>query len=434
MRKILIGFILIFQAILVFAQSDEMITNDIEYIVGEKETILDKASDYIAKKTKIGQNSHIFPIVGYNDNDTWMLGFNYGYHSRTTVNGFSYKFSPLYSFELQEVVGTAKVDYSTKISNDKSMKFSVDGKTYHEFFNEQRPELTSRYFRITPSVILSLDTQDPRRQKQFFINGHVIGNEILLFNSSGAYIDKQIETTIIPQIGFSYHEFDDVLTKNAQIVAEYQHYNTDDYYLKATAAYEYSIEIAPKKQFYVRTFISGHILNTQRNSSNYQNYFTRGSIAMIQQGFNDYTYSETFLARQAQDGFQNNQISIANGGGFKTAIGSAYGFAMSNSFAAAVNTRIDIPFLHPNLPLSIYFDAGTYSTNLLTGDNAQKLMFNGGLSLRLFDVINVYLPIVYSKNLHDIFVSEHDSFFSRVTFSIRPYTFNRKNVTFNQFF
>ena len=159
-------------------------------------------------------------------------------------------------------------------------------------------------------------------------------------------------------------------------------------------------------------------MNSQRFSSSFQNIFTRGSIALIHQGFNDYTYDETFLSRQNQTGFQNDQISLKSGGGFKTPVGSAYGIGMSNHFAASFGFSSDIPFRLPKwIPLRAYFDIGSYST-YSNEKFKNNIIYNGGLSLHYRDICAIYLPLIFSDNLGSIYKSEHKSFFSRISFSI----------------
>lgn len=433
MRFIYIVIIVCLKFAIGQAQTEESRNLQHDDLMSSNGTILDSLSDFVARKTYIGRHAYMMPMLGYNDSDSWMLGMYMVQQKGNSKKGIHYRISPFYSFDQKQIVGMGNVSYMAPLRGDRSLAFSANFRSFHEW-NSDVLDASLRYIRISPKLALSLHTDDPLEELQLFATTHIIDNEFLIFDSNSTFLGKANKTSVIPQLGLSFHKFDDVITKNGSVILEYQKYG-DDAYLKATATYEYSIEIAPKKQFYVRSFIAGHIFNSQRNSNSYNNIFTRGSIAMIQHGFNDYTYSETFLGRQNQDGFQDNQISMVGGGGFKTAIGSAYSFGMSNNYAAAINARLDIPFFAEYFPLSMYFDVGTFATrNPLTSQKENNIMFNGGLSFTFFDVVTMYLPLVYSNQLHDIFVSQHEGIFSRITFSIRPFTFNRKNITINQFF
>jgi hypothetical protein len=144
---------------------------------------------------------------------------------------------------------------------------------------------------------------------------------------------------------------------------------------------------------------------------------TKGSIALIQHGFNDYTYDEFYFSRQNQNQLFDDQVSMVNGGGFKTPVGSAHSIGMSNNFAAAVNFSADLPIMKSWSPFRIYFDIGTYST--YTGDAFKNnVMYNGGLSFHLKDILAIHFPLVYSEELGNIYKGQHKTFFSKISFSM----------------
>ena len=113
-----------------------------------------------------------------------------------------------------------------------------------------------------------------------------------------------------------------------------------------------------------------------------------------------------------------------NGGGFKTPVGSQFSIGTSNNFAAALNTSIDLPFRQSWFPIRAYFDIGTASVK--EGDKfVNRWMYNGGLSLNFDDIFAIHCPLIYSKDLGNIYKEVHKSFFSRLSFSVN---LNRVNL------
>ena len=113
----------------------------------------------------------------------------------------------------------------------------------------------------------------------------------------------------------------------------------------------------PNKNFYFRVFTSGFLTNTNKDVLGR----TLGSIALIYDGVSDYIYDEYFFSRQNQNLLYDDQVSLVNGGGFKTPVGSQFSIGTSNNFAAALNTSIDLPFRQSWFPIRAYFDIGTAS-------------------------------------------------------------------------
>jgi hypothetical protein len=163
------------------------------------------------------------------------------------------------------------------------------------------------------------------------------------------------------------------------------------------------------------------LANTNRNILSQ----TIGSIALIYDGYNDYRYDEYFFSRQNQNLLFDDQVSLSNGGGFKTPVGGSKfsSFANSNNFAASLNASVDLPFSQPWFPLRAYFDLGTYTSS--NGDKfTNNWMYNGGFSLNFSDIVAIHCPLIYSKDLGNLYKEVHKTFFSRLSFTINLHKLN----------
>ena len=85
-------------------------------------------------------------------------------------------------------------------------------------------------------------------------------------------------------------------------------------FVKLSAAFEQTWRTSMKRNFRFDSWASKFISNDERQSTNYSDYITKGSIALIAQGWNDYAYDGVFVARKNQNGILNNQTGNLGGG------------------------------------------------------------------------------------------------------------------------
>ena len=124
-------------------------------------------------------------------------------------------------------------------------------------------------------------------------------------------------------------------------------------------------------------------MNTERKSNSYQNVFTRGSIALIEHGFNDYTYNETFLLDRIKADFKTikwveHKVEVS-----KLPLVQLYNIGMSNSFAASLNVEFDLP-LPKFLPLGILHWCRHIFYVQCQSKRQNNTIYNSGLYLNLF--------------------------------------------------
>lgn len=136
----------------------------------------------------------------------------------------------------------------------------------------------------------------------------------------------------------------------------------------------------------------------------------------VPKGYEDYTYSNYFFGRNEFEGFSSQQVMMRDGG-FKVRtdlLSDKVG--KTDDWLGALNFTAT---LHPKLPVKIFADIGTYSEAWKTSD-VSRLLFDAGFQVSLLrDIINVYIPVVYSKVYRDYFRSyPNNNFGQRISFSI----------------
>ncbi|MEO9209542.1 MAG: M1 family metallopeptidase, partial [Ginsengibacter sp.] len=188
----------------------------------------------------------------------------------------------------------------------------------------------------------------------------------------------------------------------------------------------------------VRVFAGKFIYLGDKNISNQYKY-KRYQLNMTgPNGYEDYTYSNYFVGRNEFNTTPSQQIMMRDGG-FKVRtdmLNSKVG--QSDNWLTAINFNTDFPKdLNPlqvlpfNIPLKVFADVGTYAEAWEKDAPTEKFIFDAGLQFSLFnDMINIYVPIVYSKVYNQYFKStipKDERFRKNISFSIdiQKFSFNR---------
>jgi hypothetical protein len=140
-------------------------------------------------------------------------------------------------------------------------------------------------------------------------------------------------------------------------------------------------------------------------------------------GDEDYTYSNYFFGRNEHDGFASQQIMMRDGD-LKLRTDLFQGLqGRSDNWVASMNLNTTLPNkLFPfKLPIKIFLDVGTYAEAWDKNSTSSRFLYVSGLQLSILkNIINVYAPILYSKEFKDQLktVPEENTFFKKISFSI----------------
>ncbi|MBK8670925.1 MAG: hypothetical protein IPN89_16345 [Saprospiraceae bacterium] len=356
-----------------------------------------------------------FPL--YNNNDGLMAGATFTNSNFKNPKNLSFAITPAYSFVNKKLLGQAWVRYDHLLKLKAFRKISLHGGIKSWDMNRNKKlDYSLRYVRFDPAVTIHFRQNCvTESRKELTMKAFVINEEFAEFESANVLKGIKNKASLIFRLEYNFNRKSALSSTGFRVSTEQQSYD-GEHYIKLSNELKQRIQYAHKKNLYFRVFAAGFIVNTQRQSPSYQNVFTKGSIALIHQGFNDYTYDEYFFSRQNQNGLYDDQTSLINGGGFKTPAGSAYSIGMSNNFAASLNFSADFPIKPKWLPLRLYFDLGTYSTYSNDKFN-NNVIYNGGLSLNINDIFSLNCPLFYSAELGNIYKGQHRNFISRLSFS-----------------
>jgi len=372
---------------------------------------------------------YFLPTIGYNSSDGGQLGLAL-YNSTFPGKRLKWALSPSYGFNTGGPVGEGWVSYDHYLKSEtfRKLQYKLNVKTY-SFQDSEVFEKPLRYVRISPHVSLHFQhTAQSQKYSKVYFKPIFINEERPIFSEDEVSISNRTSTLF--RLGYERYNFWNLGPSEILANLEYQPYTNDvdqrHHYLKLTASYAKSFFYAPTRSVDFRVWSAYFISNSQRGSNNFDGTFARGTAALIHQGFNDYAYDDYFFNRANQNASLDNQIGY-QGGGFKTPFGSQYSIGQTNDFAFSLNVKSNLPIKTPKIfPLKLFFDLGYYTANETAEAPLEgQSFYSGGVMLEYGSgLFSIYLPLVNSQVLNDIYENEGIGILGRISFRIDLLRFN----------
>lgn len=147
-------------------------------------------------------------------------------------------------------------------------------------------------------------------------------------------------------------------------------------------------------------------------------------------GYEDYTYSNYFLGRNEFTGLSSQQLAMRDGAFKVRSDLLASKIGKTDNWLASLNLTTDFP--RQFNPVKVFLDIGTYADAWQKNSPTGKFIYDAGLQFSVIkNLVNIYVPILYSKVYSDYFkstITEH-RFWKNISFSI-----DIQNFRFNKFF
>ena len=399
------------------------------------------AAFFSLKKTD--KHNYIFasPAVGYNFYDKFMFGLLL--HNYTLPqNKLQFVVAPMYAAKIKQINGLGRLSYTLYPgTNGQKFEIAIAGETftgdnYKDSASIVHPQ---RFSKIVPSLKYVFANKNPRSSVTKFIQWktYLINEQQLLFTRDTVNLTDVItfptKSRYVNQLQFVI-ENNRVLYpyKGALQVEQGDGFArvafTGNYYFNYAKGGGMNVRLFAGKFFYLgdKTFIK------QFETDRYQLNMTGPK------GYEDYTYSNYFVGRNEFDKFSNQQIMIRDGG-FKVRtdylsnkIGKTDDWLVAANFTTTIPKNINpLSILPFKLPLKVFLDIGTYADawkkNAVTG----RIIYDAGLQLSLFkDVVNIYVPLLYSTVYKDYFKSTipENRFIKNIAFSVDFQNINLKKL------
>lgn len=352
----------------------------------------------------------LMPWVGWNNAGKTMLGMAL-YNPPFPPRKFQVFLLPGYAFGSRHFVGLANLAYHfypggriPKITISTGLKL---------FDNDIQPEyaVQPRFYRIMPKIKAELSTNSISFHHNISVRTLFTGVETGVYDEFHNLTDKTWDRHIIHELAYEGEQFALPRPFHYKIALETQQYNDvydqPQHYVRSTVEWLQQLYYQPKRKFTYRFFAGFFLNNSVRNST-----VAPTAISLNPQGFNDYKFDETFLARGGGAGFLGRQVG-RNEGGFKGAFGAAYAAVLGNSniFAASVNLKTDLPKKWTlGAPVKPYFDLGYFKDGTPLGEGrpaSDEWLWNGGFELEFFKGgLEIYFPLFSSDNLKNLYCEQ----------------------------
>lgn len=379
------------------------------------------------------KHNYIFasPAIGYNFYDKLMLGVLV--HNYTLpLNKFQFVVAPMYGTKSKQFNGIGRLSYSLYPGNNgQKLELAIAGASFSgdNFTDSTNTTHTQRFSKIVPSLKYVFANKNPRSSITKFIQWKtfLINEQGLLFTRDTV---NQVDLISYPTASRYVNQLQFVLENNRVLypykgalqIEQGEGFArlsfTGNYYFNYAKSGGMNVRLFAGKFFYLgdKTFIK------QFETDRYQLNMTGPK------GNEDYTYSNYFVGRNEFDKFSSQQIMIRDGG-FKVRtdylsnkIGKSDNWLAAANFTStipnAINPLAVLPF---KLPIKLFFDIGTYADAWKKNAATGRFIYDAGLQLSLFkNVINIYVPILYSKEYKDYFKSTitEKRFIKNIAFSI----------------
>jgi len=376
-------------------------------------------------------NIFIAPLAGFNYYDKLMIG---GIVHNYTLPGekFQFLFVPFYATNSKQLNGIGRIGYDwfpgstgTKISlSVAGASFSADS-----FTDSAGNTKYQRFSKIVPSLKIVFPNKDPRSHlqkyiqwKTFFIREQgllftkdTINNiDVITYPFENRYVNQLRFVIDNNRILYPYHG--ELKLEQGNSFARLAF--TGNYYFNYSKEGGMNVRVFGGKFFYLgdKTFLKE--FETDRYHLNMTG----------PKGYEDYTYSDYFIGRNEFEKYPSQQI-MQRDGFFKVRtdlLSSKIG--KTDNWLGAVNFTSDIPqkynplkVLPVKIPLKLFLDIGTYAEAWQSNSGVGRFIYDAGLQLSFFkNIVNIYIPILYSKVYRDYFKSTitEKRFLRNISFSI----------------
>lgn len=374
---------------------------------------------------------NVLPAVGYNNYDKVMAGIM-AHNYQLLFNRFQYAGGLLYATGTKKINEFARVSYTQygkRYSIEPSLSFMSF--TQNQFKLNENNEVFPAFRKIVPSLKATFVNKNPlntnhliAQWKTFFIKSEELDFKTVITPSDTTnVVGTKAQNSVVNRLSLTYLDNRTLYPYSFDITTD-----QGKGFIRSTFTGKYYFNYKEEKTgmqarlFAGKFFYTGE--KTIREQLNKEKYFLSLSGPI---GREDYTYSNYFIGRREFDGFMSQQI-MERDGFFKVKAEQLSGFGKTDNWLVSLNLVSDVPaainpliVLPVKIPLKFFVDIGTYSQANEDNANSGRFLYDAGLQVPLFgSIVNIYVPVLYSKVYRDFFKSTipKNRFLKTITFSI----------------
>ena len=371
------------------------------------------------------------PAFGFNKYDKLMIGLVL--HNYTLpLPKLQFVLVPLYATNTRQLNGTGRIGYSWFPGNDgqkATLSIAASSFSKDQFTDTTGKQVVLRFAKIVPSFKFVFANKDPRSTITKYIQWktYFIREQQLLFTRDPI---QQIDIITRPTFPRYLNQLQFVI-ENGRVLYPFKaalQVEQGDGFIRPNFTGNYYFNYAKGGGMNVRFFagkfiyIGDKTLTKQFATDQYHMNMTGPK------GYEDYTYGNYFVGRNEFDKLASQQIMIRDGA-FKVRTDLLSNkIGKTDDWLTAINFTTDIPreinilrILPIKIPVKAFFDIGTYADVWKRDASKGKFLYDAGLQLCLIkNILNIYFPILYSKEYRDYFKSTipDNRFIKNIAFSI----------------
>ena len=390
------------------------------------------AAFFSMKETTKHHYIFLSPAIGFNNYDKFMIGaFIHNYTIPTSR--FQFAVSPLYATGSKTFNGIGRLSYSWfPGTNGQKLELSLSAAKFTaSTFTDSTGTVNNLQFnKIVPSLKYTFANKNPRstvrkfiQWKTFFINetslrfqrDTILQQDIISYPVEHRYVNQLQFVIENNRVLYPYHA-----ALQAEQGKGFLRFNfTGNYFFNYAEGGGMNVRFFAGKFIYTgdQTFL------TQYQTDQYHLNMTGPK------GYEDYTYSNYYIGRNdfkyaVYDrnlslgkniirGLPEQQI-MERDGFFKVKtdllsnkIGKTDNWLTAINFTTSIPKKVNpLELLPVKIPLKLFLDIGTYAEAWDKNAATSRFLYDAGFQLSLFkNIVNIYVPLLYSKVYRDYFKS-----------------------------
>ncbi len=353
----------------------------------------------------------VAPAIGFNNYDKAMIGgliHNY----QLPLNRFQFIAGALYATASKKINSFGRIAYNTfKSAYHLETALSYISYSQNDFIKVDNNKLIQGLQRWVPSVKLTLYNKDATVTQRFTIQAKtfLLNEDVLDFPTDTLNpVTTVAQKSFINRLSISVSDNRILYPYNIAFSAD-QGRNFIRTGLTAKYFFNYadgrsgmSARLFAGKFFYLKPATSNTSLN--------EKYFLNMTGP---KGKEDYTYSDYFIGRNEYQKWMSQQL-MERDGFFKVntdLLGAKVG--KTDDWLISLNLVTDLPdnvnplrVLPVKIPFKIFADVGTYSEAWKDNPASGRFIYDAGIQLSFIrSILNIYIPVLYSKVYKDYYKS-----------------------------
>jgi hypothetical protein len=397
----------------------------------EKKKQIKFASFFNLKETDKYHYISVAPAIGTNLYDKAMLGILVHNYNLPPSN-LQFLAAPLYATGTKKLNGLGRVEYSWFPKNNGTkltLSFAAATFTGGSFKDSTGKENPLQFSKLVPSIKYVFANKNPRSLIKRYIQfkSYLITETNLLFTRD---VVTGVDIITYPKVQRYVNQLQVGIENNRALYPYDGTFQAEqgDGFVRLNVTGNYHFNYQKSGGLDVRFFAGKFIYTGDKSfTTQYKTYPYHLNMSGPK-GDEDYTYQNYFVGRSKFDGFASQQI-MNRDGYFKVRtdlLSDKVG--RTDDWLSAVNLVTDIPdkvnilnALPIKIPVRIFVDIGTYAEAWKKSSTTGRFLYDAGFQLSLFkNVLNVYVPVVFSKVYADYFKSTitEKKFQRNISFSI----------------